>query len=80
MMIEAIQDYIKLEKDMERMKIDISIKDDYNLIDAFGVIDKNGKGYITASELKEALEDLGVNFTIDEIHLIFERINTSGDG
>ena len=36
---EAFTDFIQIEKDLERMKIEITLKDDYNLIDAFGILD-----------------------------------------
>ena len=36
---EAFSDFIQIEKDLERMKIEITLKDDYNLIDAFGILD-----------------------------------------
>jgi hypothetical protein len=54
-MIEAFQDLIHLEKDLERIKIEITLKDDYNLIDAFGLLDVQGKGFVSPVELREAL-------------------------
>ncbi len=62
------------------MKIEITLKDDYNLIDAFGILDVQGKGFISPVELREALSDLGFKCNIDEIHLVFEKFNTSADG
>ena len=50
------------------------------MIDAFGVLDVFGRGYINPTELRESLLDLGLRQSIDEIHLIFERINTLNDG
>jgi hypothetical protein len=39
LLIEVFQDFIRLEKDLERHKIEITLRDDYNLIDAFGLLD-----------------------------------------
>jgi len=30
---------IRLEKDLERQKVEITIREDFNLIDAFGILD-----------------------------------------
>jgi hypothetical protein len=35
------------------MKIDIAVREDFNLIDAFGMLDIHGKGYIIPTELRE---------------------------
>lgn len=78
--MNVFQDFIRLEKDLERLKVEITLRDDYNLIDAFGLLDEQGKGYISPVELREALAEMGLKFNIDEIHLAFERFNTLGDG
>ena len=62
------------------MKVELTIRDDYNLIDAFGLLDVQGKGYISPIELREALNDFGLKANIDEIHLVFEKFNTLQDG
>jgi Ca2+-binding EF-hand superfamily protein len=79
-MIEAFQDLIHLEKDLERIKIEITLKDDYNLIDAFGLLDFQGKGFVSPVELREALQEMGIKCNIDEINMVFERFNTLNDG
>jgi Ca2+-binding EF-hand superfamily protein len=49
------------------------LKEDFNLIDAFGLIDYQGKGFVTATEIRESLMDLGYRPPIDEVHLLFTR-------
>ena len=78
--MDTFQDFIHLEKDLERLKIEIILRDDYNLIDAFGLLDVQGKGYISPVELREALCELGLKCNIDEIHLVFEKFNSLADG
>jgi Ca2+-binding EF-hand superfamily protein len=75
--MEIFQDMIRLEKDLERQKVEITLREDYNLIDAFGILDIQGKGYVTAVELRESLTELGLKCNIDEIHMIFEKLNSS---
>ena len=54
--------------------------DDFNLIDAFGILDDSGKGYITATELRAGLLQLGTRLSMDEIELIFQRLNKDACG
>lgn len=79
-LMEVYQDFIRLEKDLERQKIEITLREDYNLIDAFGLLDAQGKGYISPVEMRESLSELGLRCNIDEVHLVFEKFNTLGDG
>ena len=62
---------------MENLKIDAAVKEDFNLIDAFSLLDVNGRGYITPTDLRQALSELGIKCNIDEVELIFERFATS---
>ena len=40
---------------LERAKINLAMKEDFNLIDAFRVFDSEGKGWITAQQIVEGL-------------------------
>jgi Ca2+-binding EF-hand superfamily protein len=71
---------IHLEKDLERLKVELTLREDFNLIDAFGLLDVQGKGYISPVELRESLHEMTLKANIDEIHLVFERFNTLQDG
>lgn len=46
-MVELIREQLELEKRLERIKIDLTLRTDFNLIDAFRIFDENGKGWIT---------------------------------
>lgn len=56
---------------MEELKIEISLKEDFNLIDAFGILDPSGKGSVTPIELREGLVNLGYRPTMEEVDLLF---------
>ena len=43
-LISALIDYINLERDLESLKVNVVVKEDFNLINAFGLIDFSGKG------------------------------------
>ena len=36
---DAFIDFIQLEKETDRLKVEITLREDYNLIDAFGLLD-----------------------------------------
>jgi Ca2+-binding EF-hand superfamily protein len=44
-----------MEREVETSKIDISLKPDFNLMDAFRMLDVYGKGFITKEEMVDGL-------------------------
>ena len=57
-MLKCIQEIIGLEKELETFKIALAKCEDFNLIDAFGMLDEAGRGFVTPSELHDALIEL----------------------
>lgn len=47
---------------------------------AFEVFDHTGEGYITISKLKQVIQDLGCQFTEEEIDEMMELADQDGDG
>jgi len=76
-LIQMFQDIIEHGTIIEKLKEKVIQKDDFNLIDAFGMLDEHGRGFVTPTELREQLLDLGLKTSIDEIQLFFERYNSS---
>jgi len=50
------------------------------LLQAFKQFDKDGNGFIDASELKKTMRELGQNLTDDEIESMMKEADTNGDG
>jgi len=75
-----VQDIIAHEKDLEVMKINLSLREDFNLIDAFGMLDQAGKGYITPGELHDVLNELELILSVDDCKMLFARYNREMDG
>jgi Ca2+-binding EF-hand superfamily protein len=72
---------MKLEKDCELQKINLALHSDFNLIDAFGILDQQAQGSVAAAEMLLGMNSLGLTqFTIDDCQLIFARYNKDGDG
>lgn len=71
---------IDLEKELEDQKVNLSLREDFNLIDAFGILDQDGKGNMSPQELYEAFRRLEICGTEDDCFLVFHRINRDMDG
>jgi Ca2+-binding EF-hand superfamily protein len=61
--LRCLQEIIMYEKDLEVMKINLSLREDFNLIDAFGILDEDGKGNINPQEMHVALRKLEIMAT-----------------
>ena len=57
-MVKAFKEQLLLDRDLEKAKIDIFDScPDFNLFDAFKVIDPISKSYATALDIKDACDD-----------------------
>lgn len=60
MVVDLIKSQLMIERKIERAKIDLSLRTEFNLIDAFRVLDQESKGWVTPSELKSGLQIYGI--------------------
>ncbi len=65
---------------MEDIRIQLANQPDFNLMDAFNMLDYQGKGRLTAPELGEVLADLGHFFHKDHLYLFVRRFDRQNDG
>lgn len=78
--MRCLHEIIMLEKDLELRKIGMCLREDFNLIDAFGILDEDGKGNLNPIELHTALAKLNVKASQDDCSLLFHRCNREVDG
>ena len=78
--LRSLQEILMYEKDLEVQKINLSLREDFNLIDAFGILDEDGKGNLDPQELHVALRKLDIPATQEDCYLLFLRFNREGDG
>jgi Ca2+-binding EF-hand superfamily protein len=76
----ALKEQLKLEKELEDAKITLTTCADFNLMDAFQVVDKHSKGWITGPELIEALAEFGSFPHKDDVYLFVRRYDSDSDG
>lgn len=75
--------YTFLAKDedvVRRKKLQINDDQPIKLRKAFRAFDKDGNGFITAIELREAMEELGELLTDKEIDEMIREADIDGDG
>lgn len=76
-LIATLRELITLEKDLEATKIQMTLKFDFNLHDAFAIFDTDRDGSITPIEFTEGLAAIGVYPTNEEVELYFKRYDSS---
>jgi len=78
--VNVFREQLELERRLERCKIDLSLRTDFNLIDAFRVFDTDGKGWVTMDEIKDGLNCYGVFISDEDIDLYLKRYDKDEDG
>mmetsp|Transcript_1337 Transcript_1337/g.1733 ORF Transcript_1337/g.1733 Transcript_1337/m.1733 type:complete len:229 (-) Transcript_1337:47-733(-) len=78
----VLKDNIFLERELESAKIEVALKPDFNLLDAFKIFDTRGTGNVSVQDIIQALrENLGFDtFTHDDVYLLFRRHDANNDG
>lgn len=75
-----MREYIRLELELNEAKSRLATQSDFNLMDAYQMIDKYSKGWVTAPEIIESLGELGAYPHKDDVYLFVRRYDKDGDG
>ena len=78
-LVHTMKDLCNNEQDLENAKIELSRCPDFNLRDCFDIFDRNRSGRISAAELYDGLNAIGVYTTYEEVDLFITRYDGSGD-
>ena len=70
---------IEVEKILEIEKIELYSKSDFNIDDALNIFRKSNPDYISASELKNGLYNLGIIANNDEVELLIKKYSTNNE-
>jgi calmodulin len=72
---------INFEEFLRLMSMHVNDRDnEEDMMNVFRVFDKDGNGYITAAELKQAMESLDEVVTDEDIEDMIREADTNGDG
>jgi Ca2+-binding EF-hand superfamily protein len=78
-LVRTMREQMSLEKELETAKINLSQKPDFNLFDAFRIFDVDSRGFVTHTDLKYGLNDIGVFPSNEELDLFFKRYDKNMD-
>lgn len=80
--VRALKDIVFAEREVESAKIELALKSDFNIVDAFKQLDQRGIGAISQLDLKEGLmQGLSfMDFTNDDVYLLYRRFDKLNTG
>lgn len=80
--VKLVKDVIFTEREVESAKIELALKSDFNITDAFNQIDLSRSGTIAQSDLREGLmQNLAfIDFTTDDIRMLYRRFDRRDTG
>lgn len=67
------------ESELEAVKTNLALKNDFNLTDGFKIFDEDHRGSITVLDLRDGLSAIGVFPTSEELDLFVSRYDNTGD-
>ena len=71
--IDFIREIMNIENQIENYKIELSLRSDFNIEDAFKIFELNGRGIINEADLKYGLNLLDIYASDKDIKLIMRR-------
>ena len=79
---KALKEIIFAEREVESAKIELALKSDFNIGDAFKMIDLRGTGAVSMQEMQDGLtQSLGfMDFSSDDLYLLFRRFDRHNCG
>jgi len=75
--LEYLKDTLSNERELERLKCDLTLKADFNLGDLYKIFELNRLGYLTAGDIKYGMNLFSVFPSMDEINLLIKRYDGS---
>lgn len=79
-LVFTLQEQIRLARDLEKFKVELSLKPDFNLIDAFRIFDLNDRSSITTLDIESAIQDIAPMALRDEVYLLIRHYSSLQDG
>ena len=71
--IDCFREEIRISRELEELKNELSLKADFNLIDAFRMFDITDKGAVDLSSIEDFLNDFSLKIDRDQIYLLIRH-------
>ena len=79
-LVSALNDFLSMEIDLEQVRIDLSLRPDFNLLDLFRMFDIDNKGYITFDEFRSGIYLFHIYPNTEDSRSFFTRYETTSKG
>ncbi|PVD21372.1 hypothetical protein C0Q70_19545 [Pomacea canaliculata] len=76
----SFEEFVQVMANMGGLNENSAEDEEEELRQAFRVFDKSGCGYITPSDLRAVLQNIGENLTEEEIDEMIAEVDIDGDG
>ena len=77
---DFLKKLMRIEGDIESLKIDLSLNPDFNCEDAFRIFELDGRGFLDKEDLKYGLNLLNIYPTDQELRLLMKRFDLQKKG
>ena len=79
MFLCTIRTHLTVEENAEMLRKRLSRRPDFNVHEAFQMIDRDSNGYITRNELRRVLGENGVYASENDLCMILQRFDRNSD-
>ena len=77
--VQIFGDQIGIDSEVERQKIELVKRIDFNLLDFFRLFDIDDNNYIVAADIEGLMQDLRIPHNTDEIYMVVRRFSSYRD-
>jgi Ca2+-binding EF-hand superfamily protein len=78
--ITFLRELLEIENDIEKAKIDLTYKTDFNVEDAFRNFELDGRGYVTDLDFNYGLNAFDIFTSREEVALLIKRYDINNEG
>ena len=80
--VDSMLELVTQSRQCEAARMDLACRKDFNLIDAFALLDLDGKGFVSRDELFQRLRSFAPEKELNglDVDIVFRRYNKAEDG
>jgi len=78
-LLRVLKEIVVLEREVETAKEDLALRSDFNLFDAFRIFDRKGTGTVSAGQIEQGLNELGIFPSKDQLFLFVRKFDKDAD-
>lgn len=71
--VQVLLHQIELDNRLDKAKVELSKQDDFNLIEAFSLFDREDKGFISSTDLLVGLTNLNLSASTEDLYNFLKR-------